>query len=445
MRVVVLVPRRAGIPDRDRIWQWAQARWQADHPDWPIVEGHHNDGPFNRSAAINDAAEKAGDWDVAVVIDADVVANPDAVRTGVELATQGFLVVTHDIRVMLNRSGTQKVLAGWDGPWWTRGTVEKVWYDSVSCSVAVSRDLWDQVGGFDPLFVGWGFEDTAFRIACETMSGRPLLRVSSEVYHLWHQPAPETRTSSPTRQANARRKAAYEAARWDRDAIRRLLDERAEQPPAMTGATIPRILFRTVPKTTTAEVEQWWDRFAALHPGWELRTYREPLKASEWPLTGDLWGRCQNGAQKAGLIRLEGLVRHGGIYVDSDVEPFRSLEPLLGVDAFAGWEDETTVPDFLLGARPDHPAFVEAIARARQVIADGGDAWKSGPGVLTDLLPGRHDVLLLPPGAFAPYHYLQKNRRHTSASQPWAFCAHHWAHSWGTDEQKRSIRAAQRR
>lgn len=442
MNVVILVPMRADNGRRDQLWEHCRRIWTERHPEWPIFEGASPDGPFNRSAAINDAAVKAGDWDVALIIDSDVITAPDSVRSAVELAHQtDRMVVGHDERVMLNKAGTDRILEGFTGSWRQRGMVEKVWMDSVSCAVAVSRRLWDLAGPFDERFVGWGREDTAFRISCEVETG-PIVKVCGETFHLWHPVSTEAARTSPTRRANEARHQAYVDARGDRARVRALRMEID-----LAERTIPRILHRTVPEQTSDEVEGWWARFAELHPGWEMRTYREPIDPAEWPLTGDLFERCQNGAQKAGLIRLECLVTHGGVYVDSDVEPFRSLEPLLDLQAFAGWEDETTVPDAVLGAKPDHPAFREMIAKARSSIEGGGDAWLSGPGVTTATLPGRTDVLVFPPGALYPYHYLEKAKRPetTPESQPWAFLVHHWHHSWGSETQRQSIAKRQRR
>lgn len=423
---------------RDRLWAHCRPLWEQRH-GWDIYEGLHLDGPFNRSAAINTAADLAGEWDVALIIDSDVITDPVCVQSAVDTAyATDRMVVAHDERIMLNRAGTEKVLGGFDGSWRQRGMVERVWQDSVSCCVAVSRTLWELAGPFDELFRGWGREDTGFRISCEAETG-PILKVCGETFHLWHKAAEEVSKSHPLRQANEKRHQAYVAARWNREAVRALRSDVTLDP-----RTIPRILHRTVPEVTSDEVEGWWARFGELHPGWELRTYREPIDPADWPLTGDLFDRCQNGAQKAGLIRLECLFTHGGVYVDSDVEPFRSLEPLLDVQAFAGWEDETTVPDAVLGCRPEHPAWREMIDKARSSIEASGDAWRSGPGVTTATLPGRSDVLCLPPGAFYPYHYLEKNKRSTADSAPFAFMAHHWHHSWGTEAQKQSIAKRQR-
>jgi mannosyltransferase OCH1-like enzyme len=148
----------------------------------------------------------------------------------------------------------------------------------------------------------------------------------------------------------------------------------------------------------------------------------------------------------AGLLRLELLYSLGGIWVDSDVEPYRSLEPLLGVRGFAAWEDERVVPDAVLGAEAGHPAIEECLSLALAAVAAGKGAWESGPGVTTAVLPGRDDWLLLPPGAFYPYHYTERCRRGEDhrASQPWAFTAHHWAASWHTPAQKAQLDARQR-
>lgn len=452
MNIVILVPRRAGVAERDRLWEFARTWWQNDQPDWPIVEGHHALGPFNRAQAINVAAAEADpDWDVALIIDADTLCDPHAARAAVDMAAAtDQMVVAGDERIMLTRQGTAKIIAGThQGSWRVRGTQDRVYTDSCSGAVAVSRKLWDSVGGFDPLFAGWGFEDIAFRIACETLSGKPMVKVSAAMYHLWHTTSHENNQRNDTYQANAARCERYKAAHRDPGALHVLLAEAAgvitAEPAELGPSRIPRIFHRTIPAETSDQVEHWWTHLQQLHPGWEFRTYREPIDPAEWPLTADLWARCQNGAQKAGLVRLEALVRDGGVYIDSDVEPVRSFEPLLQLQAFAAWEDQNVVPDAVLGAEPNHPAFVIALEKARAVIQGGGDAWHSGPGVTTEVLPGRGDVLVMPPGPFYPVHYLEKNKLGSRNSAPWVFCEHKWAHSWGTPAQRRSIDSRQRR
>jgi hypothetical protein len=442
MNVSILVPRRADGGHRDRLWQFCKARWASQFPDWPIIEGHHDVGPFNRSAALNIAAAQAGPWDVAVIIDADVLAHPPSVAAAVDIAAAtGRMVVSHDERVMLNKVGTEKVLAGFEGSWRDRRMVQTVYTDSVSCCVAVPRALWDLVGGFDERFVGWLAEDSAFEIAAVTLSGKPYVRLSSELFHLDHPLAPEAQSkSNPRRLANAARLERYRAAAGDADAVRALL---GEPEPQASPTRIPRIIHRTVPAATSDQIEAWWARFADLHPGWTLHTWRDPLDPADWPLTGHAWKRCKSGAQRAGLIRLEAVVTYGGFYVDADMEPVRSLEPLTSCSAVAAWEDDRCVPDAFLACEPQHPAMVMAVEKAVAKVEAGSDAWNSGPGVTTELLPGRDDVLLLPPGSVYDVHYLEKaqlDRPHP----PWSFMRHHWHGSWLSDAQRRSIEKRQR-
>jgi mannosyltransferase OCH1-like enzyme len=194
-----------------------------------------------------------------------------------------------------------------------------------------------------------------------------------------------------------------------------------------------------VPEETTAQVEQFWEVAARLHSGWEMVTFRDPIDPTLFPITGPYWHLCQTGAQLAGLVRLEALWNRGGCYIDSDFECYRPFTPLMDCQAFAGWEDAQTVPDAVIAAERQHPAIIQCINLAlRRLQSDSDDwrtgngAWATGPGVTTTVLPGRGDVLLLAPGSLYPYHYTEKHRRDEDhkANHPYAFGAHHWAHSW---------------
>lgn len=199
---------------------------------------------------------------------------------------------------------------------------------------------------------------------------------------------------------------------------------------------IPKRIIRTVPAETSEQVEAWWTHIVKLHPDWSTVTFRDPIDPDQFPITSPLWSNCKNGAQLAGLIRLEALL-DGGIYLDSDFELYRRLDPLLNCSAFAGWEDPNVVPDAVIGAEPNHTAIRQCLALAlERIMSDSDDwhtgngAWSTGPGVTTNVLPGRADVLLLPPAAFYPVHYTEKARLGQHVREPWEFGMHHWHASW---------------
>lgn len=447
MTDVILVPRRDDGGFRDELYHsFVKPWWEREQSHMPIVEGYHTEGLFNRSAAINRAAALAGDWDVAVIIDADVICSPDRVKEACFLAAQtGSMVLPHTVRYDLTPIASEDVRHGGFDPLhidWTkvrkpRRLVAHTYsvengHPSVSSVVVISRRQWDEIGGFDEAFRGWGFEDTAFAAAAETFGG--IIRIEGVVWHLWHPTAREGKRGTATHALNSTRGQLYRAAIGDAAKIRAL--QTTGRPLAPAGAGIPKILHRTVPQAVSREQERSWATFEELHPGWTMMTHRDPLRAADWPLTSPYWDLCETRAQFADLIRLEALVRWGGVYVDADCDALRPLDPLLGVTAFAGWEDEKVVPNAVMGAVPDHPAMRACLELATSKLPC--PTWDAGPGVTTEILPGRNDVLLLPPGSFYPVHYKDPDRAvkmddpKLAERHPWAFVLHRYAGSWLT-------------
>jgi len=196
--VRVAVPRRPDGGERDRLWSHCRAWWRDTFTGWELVEGLHRFGPFNRSAAVNRAAD--GDWDTLVVADADTLAQPHLVAAAVEHAGRtGRMTLPYRRRMMLTAGATDMVLAGSD-PATVRAHPDP--YEAHASSVVVvPRGLWDKVGGFDPRFVGWGAEDDAFAAAC-AHAGGGIDRFDGDVWHLAHSPSPEFNRRSATYLAN---------------------------------------------------------------------------------------------------------------------------------------------------------------------------------------------------------------------------------------------------
>ena len=216
MRTVFLVPRRKDNGPRDALWAYCRARWEMYFPEIPIYEGHHDTGPFNRSAAVNLAAKEAGEWDLGIVIDSDVLLAVSQVRAAIERATETGRVtwahrrwrgIREDMSVRL--AADQKDL----GPEPSRDELD-LWVErtnpiSWSCCIVIPRPVWDDLGGFDERFLGWGFEDMAFQSIVVGLYGHE--RIEGDVIHLWH-PRSEERivkgqgrvTASPEYVTNAR-------------------------------------------------------------------------------------------------------------------------------------------------------------------------------------------------------------------------------------------------
>ena len=203
---------------------------------------------------------------------------------------------------------------------------------------------------------------------------------------------------------------------------------------------IPRRLIRTIPQQTNPEVERWWEEAKDLHPRWEYVTWQDPIFPGFFPITSRYWDTCESGAQLADLIRLEDLYTSGGVYIDSDIEVYKSFEPLIGLQGFAAYEDVDHIPNAVMGFESGHPAVGRALELALERHNQG--TWAAGVGVTTEVFRERKDMLLLPPGSFYGYHYSVKdaydpstdygrrNLERLKDSSPWAYCVHHWRHSW---------------
>lgn len=223
MNVAVLIPARSDGGRRDALLTWTTGRLRAEHPDHTIAVGHHeiDEGPFNRSAAVNRAAAQAGPADVYVVADGDSFVGARQLDAAVQRASDtGRITFAYDRFNYLNRAMSDQVMAGYQGDW--HPGVEWALHGTCSSMVCVPADLFDQVGGFDEGFVGWGMEDIGFSLACQALGGG-MERIEGAVWHLHHPMSPENHQQSPLYQANVARMRRYEAADYDPDAMRALL------------------------------------------------------------------------------------------------------------------------------------------------------------------------------------------------------------------------------
>lgn len=219
MNIVVLVPYRPDGGHRDHLWNYLQrCYWKP--LGWPIIQGRHNTGPFNRSAAINDAARTAGDWDIAVIADADTWVPPANLKEAIALTTSGLLVSALTSVVELSLDCTHALLRNAGHVDIGDFGFDRVRVDELatqSSMIVITRTLWDHIGGFDEQFIGWGGEDNAFWKAATILAGTPL-RIDGCAFHLWHEPAANinTRRRDPEYLRNLNRWRTYARARTER-------------------------------------------------------------------------------------------------------------------------------------------------------------------------------------------------------------------------------------
>ena len=139
--------------------------------------------------------------------------------------------------------------------------------------------------------------------------------------------------------------------------------------------------------------------------------------------------RASSPVELADVARFHILARHGGVYVDTDFECLRPLDPLLkGVEAFAAFQQPGEVNTALLGATAGHPAFRRAAELVTETFGRARLPAATGPPFFTHLMWDFPEVTLFPPELFYPYLWSEPERQ--DERFPEAYAVHHWAMSW---------------
>ncbi len=207
---------RADTPERVRNWRYTRAFW--DSTGWEVFAGDDPGEVFSVGRSKNAAAEDAGEWDVAVFTDVDTV--PGSVKqmqNAVETASRtGHFTVAYSTLHYLAEAPSAAVCAGEADlePDLAFKSIGLTWINTF----AVTRALWDEVGGFDHRIKGYGGEDLAFYFAAATLTG-DAKRTPGPLYHLDHPDnSEENKVDGTWTVVNA-----YSHAKWDVAAMREVI------------------------------------------------------------------------------------------------------------------------------------------------------------------------------------------------------------------------------
>lgn len=141
------------------------------------------------------------------------------------------------------------------------------------------------------------------------------------------------------------------------------------------------------------------------------------------------------------FVRIYSLYHYGGIYLDTDVEVFKSFDNLLHHDAFWGFEQENFIATSTIGAKKHHPfikSFLDTYQNLDFIHFDGSFNEMTNVSMITDILEkkglNREGVYqeikgcgaFFPQEYFSPYDYINCRTLKTENT----YAMHHFYKSW---------------
>lgn len=154
-------------------------------------------------------------------------------------------------------------------------------------------------------------------------------------------------------------------------------------------------------------------------------------------------------------VRLLGMLKMGGIYMDTDVEVVKSLDPYLHHTAFAGFEADDRVQTGLMACEKGFPLFEEFLRyydNASFLNPDGSANVTTNVTVLTNLCRkyglitnGKFQTVaglaIYPKEVFCPVDFDTEKLHRTRKT----VTIHWFSASWQTEEERKTLELERRR
>lgn len=199
---------------------------------------------------------------------------------------------------------------------------------------------------------------------------------------------------------------------------------------------IPRVFHRIWlgPDPMPDAFQRYGDTWTKLHPSWEMRLWTEENLPSVSP---ELLATCREYRHKSNIYRYYLLRDQGGVYIDTDFECRKNIEPLIeGCDFVTAAQLADLVapgalaPGFFGCKRLNNTAWSLVLNMPRHyAMSSKTDPNRShfGPLYFSEVVRRAIDktTRILPRALFYPYSWDELERRHELF--PDAYAVHHWA------------------
>jgi mannosyltransferase OCH1-like enzyme len=188
---------------------------------------------------------------------------------------------------------------------------------------------------------------------------------------------------------------------------------------------------------------EWREGWRRLHPSWAIQMWTEGKSIDEL-VSGHLilrsqyaekLQRCCHLSQRSNIWRYELLAQLGGLYLDADFEPLRSIDTLTnGMTSFAGQCLTNTTAGIineigcaLIGCVPHHPWLEDLVTNIK--TRDPTISTSLGVPYFTEITAQHTEVNLFPPDVFYSCRWDEPGK-YKPAIPPIAHAVHRWSSKW---------------
>lgn len=225
MKLTIIFPYRESTEDRVANQKYILEHYLSLSDQHEVVEILFPDDDhklFNRGRAIhNGVLQRTKDTDLYIFADGDLFIPQAKLLEAIALAPSVGYVVPFSSVHYLDADATRMVFRG--------ARIEQnfrnktYWRQPSTGGLNIlTPENYRLSGGFDPRFIGWGFEDSAFDAQVQTLVG-PCRWIDTPAYHLYHRN--ERKGASPEHLASHALCDRYRAAMKDPIAINQIINE----------------------------------------------------------------------------------------------------------------------------------------------------------------------------------------------------------------------------
>jgi mannosyltransferase OCH1-like enzyme len=170
-----------------------------------------------------------------------------------------------------------------------------------------------------------------------------------------------------------------------------------------------------------------------MHPTWKFTTW-DDYNTTDFEVASK-FAQCNAWAIVADLVRIEAIYRHGGVYIDADIEPVRPIDAMIDSNSLMLTEQSDEFPGTIwngvIAAPPKHP-LIKIILDYLLGLQGEITCLTSGPTGLHAALRGYYNAIQwMPRTWFSPW---DKWTHQDAGIQSETFGMHHYCAAWNLKE-----------